>query len=107
VSLEPFDQFLRDTLVEDLERSQHVGPQPCHQRLEETVCLILVYLLGSGTGRSPHFPSASIKTQGVLELLVPMGQLEEDFIGELLILEVRRLERLEEVEVEVSWWLCR
>ena len=32
-------------------------------------------------------------------------QLEEDFIGELLVLEVRRLERLEEVEIEVPWRL--
>ena len=34
-----------------------------------------------------------------------MGQLEEHFIGELLVLEVRRLERLEEVEVEIPWRL--
>ena len=36
-----------------------------------------------------------------------MRQLEEDLIGEFLILEVRRLERLEEVEVEVPWRLGR
>ena len=107
VALQPLDHLLGNALVDDLERGQHVGPQPRHERLEETVRLVLVDLLRAAAGRRRHLTSASVETQRVLELLVPVRQLEEDFIGELLVLEVRRLERLEEVEVEVPWRLGR
>ena len=93
--------------MNDLERGQHVGPQPCHKCLEKSVRLVLVDLLRAGAGRRRHLTSASIEPQRVLELLVAMRQFEKDFIGELLVLEVRRLERLEEVEVEVPWRLRR
>ena len=100
MSLQPLDHLFRNALVDDIERCQHVGLQPGNERLEESVSLVLVDLPRTGAGRRSHFPSASVKAQGVLERLVHVGQLEEHFIGKLLVLEVRWLERLEEIQVK-------
>ena len=53
-----------------------------------------------------HLPCPGVEPQGVEEGLVLLGQLEEDLIGELLVLVMGRLERLQEVEVEVPRRLC-
>src|SRR5690606_7662098 len=42
-----------------------------------------------------------------VELLVPLRQPEEDFVGLALVLEIRRFKRLDEVDVEVAWRLSR
>src|SRR5207249_5263512 len=51
--------------------------------------------------------SASVQLQGVLKLLIPVGELEENLVGEFLVFEMGWLERLEEVQVEVPRWLGR
>src|SRR5690606_34817884 len=71
------------------------------------VRLVLVDLLRAAAGRRRHLTSAGVEPKGFVELLVSMDELEEDLIGELLVLEVRRLKRLEKVQVEVPWRLGR
>ena len=73
MAFQPLHHLLRDALVDDIERGQHVGPQPRHKRLEESVRLVLVDLLRAGAGRRRHFTSASVEAQSVLELLVHGG----------------------------------
>src|SRR5947209_20102061 len=108
MALQPLHHLSRNTLMDDIERGQHIDAQPSHERFKESIGFVLVDLPCGSTGRGGHLTSASVKAQFVLELLVHVGQFEENFISELLIIEVRRFERLEKVKIKIPWWLsCR
>jgi hypothetical protein len=69
--------------------------------------LVLVDLLVAARGGSGLFTSPRIEAQRPVERLVAILQLEENLIRLLLILEIRRLEWLQEIEIKVTWRLRR
>ena len=77
-------------------------PQPGRQRAELIGRLVFVDLLVAARSRRSLFARASIEAQRAIERVVAVLQLEEDLIRLLLILEVRRVERLQEIEVEIA-----
>src|SRR3990172_4846084 len=88
--------------MHDLDRRRHVLPEPRCEGPKMFAGLVIVDLLvtaGCGCGL---FARACIEPQRAIEGIVPVLQLEEDLVGLLLILKVRCIERLKEIEIEVT-----
>src|SRR5271155_6146424 len=68
-------------------------------------CLVFIDFLVAARGRCRLFPRTSIVAQRTIKRGVAILQLEEDLVCLLLVLEIRRVERLKEIEVEVAWGL--
>src|SRR3954468_6001780 len=64
--------------------------------------LVLIDLLVAAGGGSSLFTRAGIEAQRSVERVVAVLQLEEDLVGLLLILEIGRIERLQEIEIEIA-----
>ena len=98
----PFRQCLPPAPVDDLEGRGHVSPEPADQIAEEVLRLRLVGGLRVAGGRRGQIEGRRIAAQGVAEVVVRAGQVEEDLVRLLLVPEVRRVVRGDEVEVEVA-----
>ena len=88
--------------MHDLDRRRHVFAEPRRQGAEMVAGLVLVDLLVAAGGGGGLFTRAGIEAQRPVERVVAILQLEEDLVGLLLVLEVGRVERLQEIEIEVA-----
>ncbi len=102
LALGPLHQRLGASLVGHLEGIGHVLLQPAHQVPQESVSLGFVGSLGVAARGGREIQCCGVVRQRGPELFVRVGQAKEHFIGLLLVLEVRRIERLDEVEVEIT-----
>ena len=114
LALGPFHQRLGASLVGHLEGIGHVLEKPAHQVPQDPLGLGLVGGLcvaarggreiqrrGVVRQRGPKL-FACLPRRSALRRRQVRGQAKEHFIGLLLVLEVRRIERLDEVEVEIT-----
>ncbi|GIW56388.1 MAG: hypothetical protein KatS3mg082_2792 [Nitrospiraceae bacterium] len=76
--------------------------QPAHQVPQEPVGLGLVGGLGLTARDGGEVQRRGVVRQRRAELFVRAGEAKEHFVGLLLVLEVRRIERLDEVEIEIT-----
>ena len=88
--------------MHDFDGGRHMLAQPGRQRAELIGCLVFIDLLVAARGCRSLFARAGIKAQRAIERVVAVLQLEEDLVRLLLILEVRRVERLQEIEIEIT-----
>ena len=93
--------------MHDLDGGRHVLAQPGRQRAKLIGRLVFIDLLVAARGCRGLFARAGIEAQRAVEGVVAVFQLEEDLVGLLLILEVGRVERLQEIEVEIARRLRR
>jgi hypothetical protein len=71
--------------------------QPGCQCAELIRCLVFIDLLVAARSSGSLFPRAGIQAESAFERVVAVLQFEEDLVGLFLILEVRRIERLQEI----------
>ena len=101
LTLDPFGQGLGAPLVGDLEGRGHVLLEPLHEITEEVRCLGLVGGLGVARSGGRKVQGCGIASKRGAELLVRVRQAQEQLLGFLLVLEMRRVKGLDEIEVEV------
>ena len=101
LALGPLGQGLGAPLVGDLEGRGHVLLQPLHEVAQEVRRLGFVGGLGVARGGGRQVQGRGVTAKRRAELLVRVRQAQEQLVGLLLVLEVRRIEGLDEVEVEV------
>ena len=100
-----FQQALRSSLMHDFDGGRHMLAQPGRKRSQLIGRLVLVDFLVAARGGCSLFARASIEAQRAIKCGVAVFQLEEDLVCLLLVLEIRRVERLQEIEVEIAWRL--
>ena len=100
-ALGPLKKRLGAPLVGHLEGVRHVALQPLHQSAQGFVGLCGVGVLGVAGGRGGQLQGGGVSPERGAEVLVHAGEAEEQLVGLLLVLEARRLERLQEVQVEI------
>ena len=101
LALGPFGERLGAPLVGDLEGRGHVLLQPLHQVAQEIRRLGFVGGLGVARGGGCKVQGRGVIPERGAEFLVRVRQAQEQLVGFLLVLEMRRVKGLDEVEVEV------
>ncbi len=101
LALGPLGQRLGASLVGDLEGRGHVLLEPLHEVAQEVGRLGFVGGFGVARGGGCEVQGRGVTSKRGAEFLVRVRQAQEQLVGFLLVLEVRRVEGLDKVEVEV------
>src|SRR5271165_4511084 len=91
--------------MHDLDGGRHIFTQPGRKLPKLIGCLVFIDFLVAARRRRGLFTRAGIEAQHAVERGIALLQLEEDLVRLLLIFEIRSVERLKEIEIEISWGL--
>ena len=104
---QPVLEGFRLALVGHFEGRHLLFLQPLAHGAQEVLCLREVDRLGAAARRRGQIQSGSIQGQKARDLLVAALQAEEQLVGQTVVAELRRVEGLDEVEVEIPVRLGR